>query len=372
MKVIFAFAILFLGLNYSIQAQYNFKIEKRIEATSVKNQQNTGTCWSFSTASFFESELMRLGKGEHNISEMFVVYNIYVEKALNYVRRQGDAGFGQGSLGHDLSYVLKKYGMMPEQIYNGKNGMNSHNHSEMEALLKAHLEAVVKMKKPSPRWLEAYKAILDTYLGEIPEKFTYQKKEYTAKSFAQSMGVNPDDYVEITSYSHEPFYSEFVLQIPDNFSNGSYYNVPMEELEKITDNAVEKGYSLTWDCDVSEKGFSHRNGMAIIPNQSWKSMSKEAKEAAFKNPVEEKKISQELRQETYENYSTTDDHLMHIIGSAKDAKGNAYYLVKNSWGESNVFSGLLYASKAYFQLKTISIMVHKEAIPKDIAKKMGL
>lgn len=360
--------------SFAQTAGYNFTMEETLDATPVKNQQRTGTCWSFSTTSFMESELIRLGKGEHDLSEMYTVRQIYMEKAMNYVRRQGKAQFSQGSLSHDVVNIIRKYGAMPESVYNGlNNGDTYYNHTELSKVLKGMLDGIIESKGTlSNHWMAAISAVLDVYLGEVPEEFEYEGKTYNAKTFAKEfLGVNPDDYVELTSYSHHPYYKICVLEIPDNFSNGFYYNIPMEDLEKITDNAVAKGYTVAWDCDVSEKGFSQKHGLAILPEKDWKDMSKDEKEAAFKSPVKQKTVTEEMRQSTFDNYATTDDHLMHITGIAKDSNGDRYYQVKNSWGETGEFKGYLYASKAYFQLKTVAVMVHKDGIPKDIRVKLG-
>jgi bleomycin hydrolase len=354
---------------------YSFKLEKKLEATPVKNQQNTGTCWSFSTTSFVESELMRLGQGTHDLSEMFTVRQIYLEKALNYMRRQGKAQFSEGSLSHDVMNVVRKYGALPQSAFDGlNNGDKEYDHAELEAVLQGMLDGMMSTKANlSNHWKQSVEAVLDVYLGEVPENFQHNGKSYTAKTFADEvLKINPDDYVELTSYEHHPFYKICVLEIPDNFSNGFYYNVPIEDLETITDNAVTLGYSVAWDCDVSETGFSQKNGLAILPDKSWNSMTKDEKDAAFKSPVPQQKVTQAMRQTTFDNYSTTDDHLMHITGIAKDSQGNRYYQVKNSWGAQGEYDGYLYASKAYFQLKTVAVMVRKEAIPKQIKEKLGL
>lgn len=372
--------ILLLTLCFNTQAiaqtaGYNFKMKKAISATPVKNQQNTGTCWSFSTTSFVESELIRIGQGEHDLSEMYTVRQIYLEKALNYIRRQGKAQFSEGSLSHDVINIVRKYGAVPESAFNGlNNGDTKYNHSELEMVLQGMLDGMIKNKgNLSNHWKKAVEAVLDVYLGEVPEEFKYNGKSYNAKTFADKvLKINPDDYIELTSYEHHPFYKVCVLEIPDNFSNGFYYNVPIEDLETITDNAVTLGYTVAWDCDVSEKGFSQKNGLAILPAKSWDDMNKNEKEAVFKAPVPQQKVDQAMRQSTFDNYSTTDDHLMHITGVAKDSKGNSYYQVKNSWGERGQFDGYLYASKAYFQLKTVAVLVHKDAIPTQIKTKLGL
>ena len=345
------------------KSDYGFTSAYHINCTAIKSQDKTGTCWSFATASFLESELIRQGKGEHDLSEMFVVRNIYKEKARNYILRQGKANFSQGSLAHDLMSSAVKYGVVPESVFSGKENESKHDHGEMEAALKGMLDGLLKRKTLSPKWKTAFDCVLDTYLGEVPETFTYQGKSHTPASFAASLNIEVEDYVSITSFTHHPFYKSFILEIPDNFSNGTYLNVPLNELEIIVDHALKTGYSITWDGDVSEKGFSANNGIAIIPKD-------EKREDLFEKPGEELKITQELRQENFESYATTDDHLMHIVGSAKDKNGTKYYLIKNSWGEKGPHKGYLYMSQAYFLMKTVSILLHKEAIPKMIAEKI--
>ncbi len=353
-------------VDIEIEKGYEFETINSVDCTSVKSQGKTGTCWSFATSSFLESEVIRKGKGSHDLSEMFVVRNVYRDKAKNYVLRQGKANFSQGSLAHDLINVAEKYGVVPESVYSGKlDGAEVHNHSEMEAALKGMLDGILGRKSLSSKWSEAFDCVVDVYLGAMPDEFTYGGKVYTPVTYAESLDINPDEYVNITSYTHHPFYNQFVLEIPDNYSNGSFYNVPMEEMEKIVDNAVKNGYSIAWDGDVSEKGFSAKDGIAVLPVD-------EKREDLFVVPGEEVEVTQELRQTTFESYATTDDHLMHLTGIAKDEKGNKYYLIKNSWGEIGEFKGYLYMSEAYFQLKTVSVLVHKDAIPKEIAKKMTL
>ena len=348
------------------KAGYEFETVNSIECTPVKSQGNTGTCWSFATSSFLESEVIRKGKGYHDLSEMFVVRNVYKDKAKNYVLRQGKANFSQGSLSHDLINVAQRYGVVPESVYSGKlDGAEKHDHGEMIAVLKGMLDGVLKRKKLSPSWSKAFDCVVDVYLGDMPEEFTYAGKTYTPQSYAESLDINPKDYVNITSYTHHPYYSQFVLEIPDNYSNGNFYNVPMGEMEEIVDHAVKNGYTIAWDGDVSEKGFSAKNGLAILPEDA-------KREDLFEKPGKEMNVTQELRQITFESYSTTDDHLMHLTGTAKDQSGTKYYLIKNSWGEISDHKGFLYMSEAYFQLKTVSVMIHKDAIPKEIAKKMTL
>ncbi|MEQ8704713.1 MAG: C1 family peptidase [Phaeodactylibacter sp.] len=346
--------------------QYKFTTNKEMECTAVKNQQRTGTCWSFSTISFLEAELMRLGKGNYDLSEMYMVRNIYKDKARNYVLRQGNANFSQGSLNHDVMRALKMAGAVPESVYSGlTEGDRYHDHGEMEAALKGFLDGVLESKRPSEKWAGAFEAIIDHYLGAVPETFTYQGKTYTPESFRESLPVNPDDYVTLTSFTHHPFYETFILEIPDNYSNGTYFNVPLDELQAITDYALNNGFTVAWDGDVSEKGFSAGEGVAILPERP-------NDEDKFESPVDEVKVTQENRQAAFENFSTTDDHLMHLTGLAKDQNGQRYYITKNSWGEVSAYEGFLYMSAPYFRMKTVGVMVHKGAIPTDIAKKLNL
>ena len=337
--------------------KYDFTMEFSIEHTDIKSQGSTGTCWCFATTSFLESELMRRGKGKHDLSEMFVVKNVYQDKARNYVLRHGTAQFGQGALAHDMVQGVKRGGLMPEEAFDGLDeGESRHNHGEMEVVLKGMLDAVIKQPKPSAKWPLAYARVLDTYLGSAPETFAYEGRTYTPLEFAKDLDFRADDYVSITSYNHHPFYEKFVLEIPDNYSNGLFYNLPVDEMVSIIDYAIENGFSVAWDGDVSERGFSSKNGIAIVPED-------EQRRDLFEVVGPEKVIDQETRQETFNSYSTTDDHLMHLVGISRDSQGNKYYVIKNSWGEVGPYNGLLHMSEAYVRLKTVAILVHKDAIP---------
>ncbi len=349
-----------------VKSEYAFELVKGLNCTPVKSQDNTGTCWSFATSSFLESEAMRLGKEPLDLSEMQVVRNIYKDKARNYVLRQGKANFSQGSLSHDVIAAAKKHGLMPEEAYSGKaKPDDKHNHSELAAVLKGILDGVLKQKRLSDKWTKLVESALDIYLGKAPEKFEYKGAKYTPRSFTSSIGIDPGQYVSLTSYTHHDFYEPFILEIPDNYSNGSFYNLPIDELVTVIDHAIQQGYSVAWDGDVSEKGFSAKNGMAILPEDP-------KREDIFTRPGKEQSVDQDMRQRTFESFSTTDDHLMHLTGIAKDQKGTKYYLIKNSWGEIGTHNGYLYMSEAYTRLKTVAIMVHKNAIPTAIRKKLNI
>ncbi|HEX2970307.1 MAG TPA: C1 family peptidase [Bacteroidales bacterium] len=367
---------------------YNFTPVVQLKATSVKNQANTGTCWCFATTSFIESELMRMGKGEYDLSEMWIVRYNYIDKLNDNFVQQGKGNLGEGSLAHDWMIEFTKHGMVPNEVYTGLNySMPNHFHGEMNAFLKAVAKVPVDRKKESDQYTGIVNDILDTYLGKVPETFTYNGVGYTPQSFAKSLGINPSDYVEITSFTHFPFYTVGPVPVPDNWRKVEMYNVPLDELIKIMDNSLNTGYTVDWDGDVSEKGFSHRNGVAIIPEvqrtEAYNASDKKkygpmtvedrtAEAYRFSQPFPEMNITQEYRQKGFEDESTTDDHLMHVTGLVKDQNGTKYYITKNSWGtESNSTGGYLNMSESYVKAKTIFIMVHKDAVPADIRKKLG-
>lgn len=369
---------------------YRFTAVIDLKATPVEDQASTGTCWCFATASFVESELLRKGKGEYDLSEMFIVRNNYLDRLKDNYLRQGKGNLGPGSLSHDFMRVFSTRGIVPEELYTGLNyGSSSHNHGELQAFINAVAAVPVQRKKESDQYNAIVNSILDIYLGKVPEYFEFKGLTYTPQSFAASLEINPDDYVEITSFTHFPFYSQGVLEVPDNWAMARFYNVPLDELIQIMDYSFSKGYTVNWDGDVSERGFSHTKGVAInpdlnlLPGQSSSSdrsrFERNVTQASpddpfsFLKPAEEIKVTQEIRQEGYESFTTTDDHLMHMTGTATDQNGTKYYKTKNSWGtERNPYGGYVYMSESFVRAKTIFIMVHKDAIPPEIKAKLGI
>lgn len=337
---------------------YNIQIERSCPVSEVQSQGTTGTCWSFATTSFLESEMQRQGRGVHRLSEMFIVKNIYRDKARNYLLRKGKAQLSEGALAHDYLNAAGSYGLVPLEIYDGlADGENKHNHGELVTVVTGMMDAMVKRKSLSNKWQSALAGVLDAYLGATPERFDYQGRSYSPQEFATALGYQRDSYVSLTSYSHHPFGKPFVLEIPDNFSNGSFQNVPVDDLIATIDNAIANGYTVAWDGDVSEKGFSSAKGLAVLPADA-------GRKDVFEYIGPEKSVTQSDRQKTFMSYSTTDDHLMHLVGISRDAVGNKYYVIKNSWGEVGPYKGFLHMSEAYARLKTVAIIVHKDAVVK--------
>ena len=369
-----------------------FTTVKENPITSIKNQNRAGTCWCYSSLSFIEAELLRMGKGEYDFSEMYIVHNTYLDRADKAVRTHGDISFSQGGSFYDVLYGMEKFGLVPEaEMRPGvMYGDTLSNHTELSAVSDAVVAAIAKGRHSKLQsdnegnmlWKKTIEAIHDIYLGERPEKFTYNGKEYTPKSFYESTGLNAADYVSLTSYTHHPFYSSFVLEIQDNWRWAQSYNLPIDELMEVFDNAIMEGYTIAWGSDVSEAGFT-RNGVAVMPDAEkaqelsgsdmahWLKLSPAEKKLNDK-PQPQKWCTQEERQLGYDNWETTDDHGMLIYGIAKDQLGNEYYMVKNSWGESGTYKGIWYASKAFARYKTMNIVVHKDAVPKAIRKKLGI
>ena len=362
-----------------------FTTVKELKVTPIKNQANTGTCWSFSGLSFFESEVLRLGGPEVDLSEMFVVAHSYEDKADKYIRTDGHINFEQGGSFEDVWYVLKHYGIVPESEMTGLNyGLEHHNHGELVAITKAFVQSMSKNpnRTLSPVWKKTFSTIVESYLGAYPESFKVNNKEYTPQSYVKSLGLKMDDYVSVTSYTHHPFYHKFALEISDNWRWGESYNVPLDEFMQIFDNAIDKGYTIAWATDVSEQGFT-RDGLAVLPETNlellqgtdqarWLGALAPGARPNFDRTIIEKEVTQENRQLGYDNKQTTDDHGMHIYGIAKDQEGKEYFMVKNSWGTNNKYEGTWYASKAFVASKTMSIMIHKDAIPKAIRKKLDI
>jgi bleomycin hydrolase len=372
-------SLLFSAIGMAAFAQtepYEFKEYKRNDATAVKNQDQTGTCWAFSTVSFLESEALRVGKQNVDLSEMFVVRNIYRQKCENYVRRQGHAQFGEGGLAHDAINAVAQYGIMPESEYSGRKDPKAPlNHSRLEKMLKNLCDEFVKQGKegkvPS-EWLASIDQALDNEFGKVPTKFTYNNVLFTPTSYRDYLGIKTEEYVTITSFTHHPFWGKFILEVPDNWANGEMYNVPVSDMMRCAKNSIEMGYTVEWDADVSNEGFSSQNGIAIVPATPWKDKDGIAQTSTFKLWEAETKISQELRQQLFDRQVTTDDHLMHIVGLLDEKHSGVYYVVKNSWGEISDNKGYVYCSEAYMRQNTISFTVNKSAIPEDIARRLGL
>ena len=388
-------ALCALAAVYSASAQedgFQFTVVKENPITSIKNQNRAGTCWCYSSLAFIESELLRMGKGEYDFSEMYIVHKTYQDRADKAVRTHGDISFAQGGSFYDVIYAMEHYGLVPEAEMKpgAMYGETLSNHNELSAVSDAVVAAIAKGKLRSLQvdpegnmlWKKAIEAIHDIYLGECPETFTYEGKEYTPASFYEATGLKASDYVSLTSYTHYPFYESFALEIPDNWRWALSYNLPIDELMEVFDYAIENGYTVAWGSDVSESGFT-RDGVAVMPDVEkaqelsgsdmahWLKLSPEEKKLTTK-PQPQKWCTQEERQIAYNNWETTDDHGMQIYGKAVDQEGTEYYMVKNSWGESGKYNGIWYASKAFVRYKTMNIVVHKDALPKSIKKKLGI
>lgn len=368
--------------------EFQFQIIKENPVTSIKNQASSGTCWSFSGLAMIEAELIRMGKGEHDLSAMYVARKNYEDKAKKYVRMHGETNFGPGGAFADVIDCIKYYGIVPDEALNALNyGEANHKHGEMDGLLKAYVEVIVKNpnKKLSTAWYKGYTGILDAYLGEVPETFTYNGMQYTPQSFAQSLGIKAEDYISITSFTHHPFYTTFPIEVPDNWRWAESYNLPLGEMIQVIDNALKSGYTVAWASDVSEKGFN-RKGIAVVPDMEategpgsdqahWLGLTQKERENMVNTlsaPVPEKTITQEMRQEAFDNYQTTDDHGMLLYGIAQDQNGTQYYMVKNSWGTDSPYKGTWYASVPFVSYKTTNIVVHKDALPKSIKNKLNI
>lgn len=389
MKKMFLSLFLLLGTGMMMaQSAYQFEVVKENPITTVKNQSSTGTCWSFSGVGFLESELLRLGKGSFDLSEMYIVRRNYEDKAMKHARLHGNLNFAPGGSFADVIETLDTYGVMPDEAYHGLHyGSETHNHGELDKILKSYMDGVIGARTLSPVWSKGISGILDSYLGEVPEKFTHNGKEYTPHTFAAELGLKQEDYISLTSFTHHPFYRPFAVEVPDNWRWALSYNLPMDELLTVIESAVMNGYTVAWASDVSEAGFS-RDGIAIIPDEEasenagsdqakWLGLSSREKDADIRSRIgkellKEKMITQDMRQESFDNYATTDDHGMQIYGIAKDQNGNKFFMVKNSWGETGPYKGLWYASYPFVSYKTLSVVLHRDAIPAAIARKLNI
>lgn len=369
---------------------FKFTDDIAIPVTSVKDQNKSGTCWCFAGTSFFENEIKRAGGDSLDLSEMFTVRHCYADKADRFIRTYGNINFAAGGSVLDVPYVWENYGAMPEEAYRGLNyGEDKHVHGELDAVLSGYVHAVVKKpnRRVSTAWRQGLESILDAYLGTVPETFEYKGKTYTPQSFAKSLGISPDNYIAVTSFTHHPFYKPFKLEVSDNWLWGEYQNVTLPELREIVDNALANGYTLVWAADVSEGGFKWKDGVALMPKGKeqgdmtdtelarWVKLSDKDRadeKYNFKSPVEEIVVTQESRQDMFDRQETTDDHGMEIVGIAHDQEGNKYYKVKNSWDTNQIYDGFIYVSMPYFDAKTMNVYVNKKALPKNIAKKLGL
>lgn len=360
----------------SSKKKFTFTHVIDLENTDVKNQGSSGTCWSYSTNSFLESEMIRMGKKPVDIAEIYTARCVYLDKADNYVRMHGALEYGDGGACHDVINMYAKYGAVPQSAYPGLNyGTSKNKFAEMQAVLKGMLDVAVKNPngKITPNFKKAFQAVLDTYLGEDPQSFTYQGKKYTPKTFAKEViGIKPEDYIELSSFNTSPYYQKTMLMVPDNWSYDQVYNVKMNDITDIIDHALEKGYTVAWATDVSEKSFSWKNGVAFVPEKEWEDMDETEQKEMFDGPKPDRKITTKMRQAAFDNYSTTDDHGMHIVGLAKDQNGKEYYIVKNSWGDKNDYKGYLYVTKPYVQYKTTAFLLHKKGIPSEMKNKLGV
>ena len=392
-KFILTTTALFISLFITAQNEtdvYNFSVVKENPITSIKNQANSGTCWSFAGVGVLESELLRMGKGTHDLSEMYIVRRNYEDQAVKYARLHGNLNFSAGGSFADVFETLDEYGVMPENDYKGlMYGEENHKHGEIDYLLSGYMKAVIanKNRSLSPAWLKGYNGILDAYFGEIPSNFQQNGQTVTPQSYAAFLGLKSGNYISLSSFTHHDFYTQFPVEVPDNWRWANSYNLPLDEFIEAIDNALMNGYTVAWATDVSEVGFS-RSGIAIVPDLEssenagsdqahWLGLTPGERTGEIRNKIgkeilKEKIITQEARQTAYDNYETTDDHGMQIYGIAKDKEGNKFYMVKNSWGETGPYKGLWYASEAFVRYKTLNVVINKEGLPKSIAEKLGL
>ena len=387
-KFFLIFVLSLLSVTLFARTGYTFKVIHENPVTPVKNQSSSGTCWSFAGVGMLESELIRMGKGEYDLSEMYIVRRNYEDKAIKYARLHGHLNFSPGGSFADVVETFDSFGILPEEAYEGLGyGTMTHDHGELDKVLKGYMDGIIGARSVTPVWFDGFSAILDTYLGEVPETFIHEGEEYTPDTFREHLGLKQDDYVSLTSFTHHPFYTAFPIEVPDNWRWASSYNLPVEELMEVMEHAIMEGYTIAWATDVSEAGFS-RSGIAIVPDENapenagsdqerWLGQSARERDAELRTRVgrealAEKNITQEMRQEAYDRYETTDDHGMQIYGIAEDQQGNTFYMVKNSWGDTGPYNGLWYASDPFVRYKTMSIVLHKDALPVSVSTKLGL
>ena len=365
--------------------EYEFTTIKELPVTSIKNQANSGTCWCFSALSFVESEIIRTKGVEVDLSEMFVVGKSYRDRAVKFVRLDGHLNFAAGSSFGDVFHVIEDYGIVSQESMPGLNyGTDKPLHNELDKTLKAYVDVIASNpnRKLSTAWLNGFEGIVAAYLGEYPETFSVEGKEYTPEQYRDALGIDVNDYINLTSFTHHPFYSQFVIEVPDNWRWDTAYNLPIEELMEVAYEAIEKGYTFAWGSCLPRGKFT-RDGLATMPveqkkagagsdQERWVGKSAEEKAEAKAELPEEITVTQEMRQDGYDRKTITDDHGMHIYGLAKDQNGNKFFMVKNSWGETGKYNGVWYASDAFVRLNTLNIVVHKDALSKDIKKKLGI
>ncbi len=352
---------------------FGFVKDKVLEYTAVKNQARTSTCWCFATNSFLEAEVLRMGRDPIDFSEMFIVRAIYPRKAELFVRRHGAAPFAAGGLPNNVMHVLENVGLAPESAYPGRTNSEPHDQAELDRVLRAILNTVVSGSKIHPAWRDTVAGTLDAYLGKLPDSFDYEGKQYTPREFADSLGLKASDYVQLTSFTHHPYYQPFVLEIPDNWAMDQYWNLPLDQLMQVMDHAIDSGYSFAWDGDISEKSCIRRKGVAVLPAKPWWQRTEKEKTNICEAPEPELTVTPELRQQQFDNYSTTDDHLMHCVGKAHDRLGTKYFIIKDSYGTiDHENDGLVNMSESYLRAKTIAILLHRDALPESIAKQLGI
>ncbi len=367
-----------LKYNQSDSSKLHFHFTPVIDLanTSIKNQGSSGTCWSYSTTSFLESEMIKAGKQPVDLSEIYTARCAYIEKGVNYVRMHGAVSLGDGGEPHDVINMFRKYGAIPKLYYSGLNyGTTTNKFGEMSAIMEGVLKAVVSNPNGelTPNWRQAYTDVIDDYLGKVPTTFDYNGKSYTPMTFAKEVvGINPDDYVEFGSETDQPLYQKFTLMVQDNWAFGQVYNLPLNDVTDVIDNALKSGYTVEWSTDVSEKYFSWKNGVAYVPEKDYADMTPAERDGMFNGPKPELEITPEVREKAFDDYRTTDDHGMHIVGIAKDQNGKEYYIVKNSWGPSNDYKGYLFVTKAFVRYKTTNFLLNKNALTKDMRGKLGI